>query len=126
MKQDILTSQGMLTLKAYDCRVLEPCVRKCVDDLRRSDVKLSGPIALPRDDSKFIVGRSPHVDKKSREQFEKRTSKRLIVLHDPTPAMIQMLTQIITNPSFPAAVDASFKEVKVKKKLKKSRLREKE
>ncbi|UWI83429.1 30S ribosomal protein S10 [Wolbachia endosymbiont of Howardula sp.] len=107
----------MLTLKSFDCRVLELCVRKCIEDLKRSDVKLSGPIALPRENSRFIVGRSPHVDKKSREQFERRTSKRLIVLHNPTPAMIQMLTQIITNPYFPAAVDASFKEVKIKKKL---------
>jgi small subunit ribosomal protein S10 len=47
---------------------------------------------LPRKDSKFIVNRSPHVDKKSREQFEMRISRRLIVLHDLTPTMMQMLT----------------------------------
>lgn len=106
MKQDIY-----INIKAFDCSLLEECVRKFVDELKRSSAKLSGPIALPRKDSKFIVNRSPHVDKKSREQFEMRTSRRLIVLHDLTPTMMQMLTGL----SFSAGVevDLKIKEVKV-------------
>ncbi|MDD9331758.1 MAG: 30S ribosomal protein S10 [Wolbachia sp.] len=108
MKQDIY-----INIKAFDCSLLEKCVRKFVDELKRSGAKLSGPVALPRKDSKFTVNRSPHVDKKSREQFEIRISKRLIVLHDLTPTMMQMLTGL----SFSAGVgvDLKVREVKVKR-----------
>lgn len=104
MKQDIY-----INIKAFDCSLLEECVRKFVDELKRSSAKLSCPIALPRKDSKFIVNRS-HVDKKSREQFEMRTSRRLIVLHDLTPTMMQMLTGL----SFSAGVEVDLKVKKVK------------
>ncbi len=104
MKEDIY-----ITIKAFDCLLLERCVKKFIDELKRSGAKLSGPIALPRKDSKFIVNRSPHVDKKSREQFEIRVSKRLIIIHDPTPTMMQMLTGL----SFSAGVEV---ELKVKTK----------
>ncbi len=104
MKEDIY-----ITIKAFDCLLLERCVKKFIDELKRSGAKLSGPVALPRKDSKFIVNRSPHVDKKSREQFEIRVSKRLIIIHDPTPTMMQMLTGL----SFSAGVEV---ELKVKTK----------
>lgn len=100
MKQDIYIS-----IKAFDSSLLERCVRKFVDELKQLGAKLSGPVALPRRDSKFIVNRSPHVDKKSREQFEMRISKRLIVLRDLTPTMMQMLTGV----SFPSGVEVDLK-----------------
>ncbi|MGL9725621.1 MAG: 30S ribosomal protein S10 [Wolbachia sp.] len=106
MKQDMCIS-----IKAFDNSLLEGCVRKFVDELKRSGAKLSGPVALPRENFKFIVNRSPHVDKKSREQFEMRTSKRLIVLHELNPTMMQVLTSL----SFSAGVevDLKVKEVKI-------------
>ncbi|OEY86796.1 30S ribosomal protein S10 [Wolbachia pipientis] len=104
MKEDIY-----ITIKAFDCSLLERCVKKFIDELKRSGAKLSGPVALPRKDSKFIVNKSPHVDKKSREQFEMRVSKRLIIIHDPTSTMMQMLTGL----SFSAGVEV---ELRVKTK----------
>ncbi|WP_168456310.1 30S ribosomal protein S10 [Wolbachia endosymbiont of Ctenocephalides felis wCfeJ] len=78
-----------INIDAFDCSKLEEYIRKFVHKfdkmlensvLKRFGLTLSGPVALPRNNLKFIVGRSPHVDKKSREQFERRVSKRLIVL----------------------------------------------
>ncbi|WCR54537.1 MAG: 30S ribosomal protein S10 [Wolbachia endosymbiont of Ctenocephalides orientis wCori] len=106
MKQDIYIS-----IKAFDSSLLERCVQKFVDELKQSGAKLSGPVALPRKNSKFIVNRSPHVDKKSREQFEMRVSKRLVVLRDLTPTMMQMLTGL--SFSFGVEIDLKVKEVKV-------------
>ncbi|WP_264374809.1 MULTISPECIES: 30S ribosomal protein S10 [unclassified Wolbachia] len=105
MKQDIY-----IKIKAFDCSLLEKCIREFIDQLKQFNADLSGPIALPRKDSKFIVNRSPHVDKKSREQFEMRISKRLIVLHDLTPTMMQVLTGL----SFSAGVEVDLKVKKVK------------
>lgn len=106
MKQDMYIS-----IKAFDSSLLEECVRKFVDELKGFGAKLSGPVALPRENFKFIVNRSPHVDKKSREQFEMRTSKRLVVLHELTPSMMHVLTGF----SFPAGVevDLKVKEVRI-------------
>ncbi|MBV0899226.1 MAG: 30S ribosomal protein S10 [Wolbachia endosymbiont of Fragariocoptes setiger] len=94
-----------IKIKAFDCSLLERCIRKFIDELKYSGAKLSGPIALPRDDYKFILNKSPHVDKKSREQFEMRISKRLIVLYDPTATMMNMLKDF----SFPAGVGVDIK-----------------
>lgn len=94
--------QGIyIKFKAFDCSLLDKCVQKFINELKQSGAKLSGPIVLPRKDSKFIVNRSPHVDKKSREQFEMRVSRRLIVLLNPTPTMMQMLKSL----SFSAGVE---------------------
>ncbi len=100
MKQDIY-----IRIKAFDCSLLEKCIRGFIDQLKQFNADLSGPIALPRKDSKFIVNRSPHVDKKSREQFEMRISKRLIIVHNPTSTMMKMLADL----SFSAGVEVDLK-----------------
>jgi small subunit ribosomal protein S10 len=74
-----------IKLEAYDHRVLDKSVREIVDTAQRTGARIAGPIPLPTRVSKFTVLRSPHVDKKSREQFEIRTHKRLIDIFDPTP-----------------------------------------
>ena len=66
-----------IRLKAYDNRVLDQSTTEIVDTARRTGARLAGPIPLPTEKNKWTVLRSPHVDKKSREQFELRTHKRL-------------------------------------------------
>jgi len=67
-----------IKLKAYDHRLLDQSVKEIVDTAQRTGARIAGPIPLPTRISKFTILRSPHVDKKSREQFEIRTHKRLI------------------------------------------------
>ena len=74
-----------IRLKAYDNRVLDQSTTEIVDTARRTGARLAGPIPLPTEKNKWTVLRSPHVDKKSREQFELRTHKRLIDIFEPTP-----------------------------------------
>ena len=67
-----------IRLKAYDHRVLDQSVREIVETVKRNGGRVAGPIPLPTGIQRFTVNRSPHVDKKSREQFEIRTHKRLL------------------------------------------------
>ena len=67
-----------IKLKAYDHRLLDASVQEIISAAQRTGAKIAGPIPLPTSVSRFTVLRSPHVDKKSREQFEIRTHKRLI------------------------------------------------
>ena len=67
-----------IRLKAYDYRVLDQSTSEIVDTAKRTGARVAGPIPLPTQISKYTVLRSPHVDKKSREQFEMRTHKRLL------------------------------------------------
>jgi len=67
-----------IRLKGFDYRVLDQSVREIVDTVRRSGARIAGPVPLPTRIEKFTVQRSTHVDKKSREQFEIRTHKRLL------------------------------------------------
>jgi small subunit ribosomal protein S10 len=69
-------------------------VKEIVDTASRTGARISGPIPLPTKISKFTVLRSPHVDKKSREQFEIRTHKRLIDIFDPTPDTVDALMKL--------------------------------
>ena len=69
-----------IRLEAYDHEILDQSVRKIVESVQRSGAKISGPIPLPTRIEKYTVLRSPHIDKKSREQFEIRTFKRLIYI----------------------------------------------
>ncbi|QKX01180.1 30S ribosomal protein S10 [Wolbachia endosymbiont of Dipetalonema caudispina] len=107
-----------IKIEAFDCSRLEEYIRKFVrefkDKLKHSGTRLSGPIALPRKNFKFNVNRSPHVDKKSREQLERRTSKRLIVLYNPTPTIVQMLG----NSSFLSPLPGVEVDSKIKKVIK--------
>lgn len=83
-----------IKLKAYDHRLLDQSVKEIVDTAQRTGARIAGPIPLPTRISKFTILRSPHVDKKSREQFEIRTHKRLIYIYDPTPDTVDALMKL--------------------------------
>ncbi len=83
-----------IRLKAYDYRLLDQSVGEIVDTVRRSGAKVIGPIPLPTEINKFTVLRSPHVDKKSRDQFEIRTHKRLIDIVEATPETVDALMKM--------------------------------
>lgn len=83
-----------IKLKAYDHRLLDQSVREIVDTAQRTGARIAGPVPLPTKISKFTILRSPHVDKKSREQFEIRTHKRLIDIYDPTPDTVDALMKL--------------------------------
>jgi small subunit ribosomal protein S10 len=74
--------------------LLDQSVKEIVDTASRTGARISGPVPLPTQISKFTVLRSPHVDKKSREQFEIRTHKRLIDIFDPTPDTVDALMKL--------------------------------
>ncbi|MFC1850709.1 30S ribosomal protein S10 [candidate division CSSED10-310 bacterium] len=94
-----------IRLKAYDHRLLDRSVGEIVDTAKRTGARLIGPIPLPTEKKKFCVLRSPHVDKKSREQFEIRTHKRLLDILDPTPQTVDALIRL----DLPAGVDVEIK-----------------
>ena len=94
-----------IRLKAYDHRVLDQSTSEIVDTARRTGARLAGPIPLPTDLNKWTVLRSPHVDKKSREQFEIRTHKRLMYLLEPTPQTVDALNRLVLS----AGVDVRIK-----------------
>lgn len=94
-----------IRLKAYDHRLLDRSVGEIVDTAKRTGARLIGPIPLPTEKNKFCVLRSPHVDKKSREQFEVRTHKRLLDILDPTPQTVDALIRL----DLPAGVDVEIK-----------------
>ncbi|MCI0469186.1 MAG: 30S ribosomal protein S10 [Nitrospirae bacterium] len=76
---------------AYDHRLLDKAVKDIVDTAMRTGARISGPVPLPTKINKFTVLRSPHVDKKSREQFEIRTHKRLLDIYEPTSDTVEAL-----------------------------------
>ncbi len=94
-----------IKLKAYDHRVLDKSVEEIVKAAVRTGAKVVGPIPLPTRISRWTVLRSPHINKKSREQFEIRVHKRLIELIDPTPDTIDALMQL----DLAAGVDVEIK-----------------
>jgi small subunit ribosomal protein S10 len=83
-----------IRLKAYDHRLLDQAVAEIVESARRTGAKLAGPIPLPTRINRYTVLRGPHVDKKSREQFEIRTHKRLVDILDPTPQTLDALMKL--------------------------------
>lgn len=94
-----------IRLKAYDHRILDQSTSEIVDTCRRTGARVSGPIPLPTSRSIITVLRSPHVDKKSREQFEIRTHKRLIDIIDPTAQTVDALMKL----DLPAGVNVEIK-----------------
>ena len=94
-----------IRLKAYDNRVLDQSTTEIVDTARRTGALIRGPIPLPTRIEKFTVNRSPHVDKKSREQFEVRTYKRLLDIVQPTPQTVDALMKL----DLAAGVDVEIK-----------------
>ena len=77
-----------IKLKAYDHRLLDRSVEEIVKTTKRTGAKVVGPIPLPTTRNRWTVLLSPHVDKKSREQFEARTHKRVMEIHEPTPQTV--------------------------------------
>lgn len=89
-----VTQNIRIRLKAYDYRVLDKSTSEIVDTAKRTGAQVHGPIPLPTRTEKFTVLRSPHVDKKSREQFEIRTHKRMLEIVEPTPQTIDALMKL--------------------------------
>ena len=94
-----------IRLKAYDHRLLDRSVKEIVETAKRTGARVRGPIPLPTRINKFCVLRSPHVDKKSREQFEIRTHKRLMDILEPTQHTVDALMRL----DLPAGVDVELK-----------------
>ena len=98
-----------IRLEAYDHEILDESVRKIVESVKKSGATISGPIPLPTRIERYTVLRSPHIDKKSREQFEIRTYKRVIYIAD-----FNMKTQESLNKlDIPAGVEV---QIRVEKK----------
>ena len=83
-----------IRLRAYDFRVLDVSTGEIVNTAKRTGAQVKGPIPLPTRVERFTVLRSPHIDKKSREQFESRTHKRLIDIIEPTPQTVEALMKL--------------------------------
>lgn len=96
-----------IRLKSYDHRVLDQSTWEIVATAKRTGALVAGPIPLPTHISRYTVLRSPHVDKKSREQFEIRTHKRLIDILEPTERTVDALMKL----DLPAGVDVEIKAV---------------
>ena len=94
-----------IRLKAFDHRMLDQSAIEIVETAKRTGARVAGPIPLPTLIEKFTVNRSPHVDKKSREQFEMRTHKRLLDIVDPTPQTVDALMKL----DLAAGVDVEIK-----------------
>jgi len=94
-----------IRLKAYDHRILDQSTAEIVDTVKRSGAMVAGPIPLPTIKNRYTVLRSPHVDKKSREQFEIRTHKRLLDIISPQQETVDALMKL----DLPAGVDVEIK-----------------
>ena len=94
-----------IRLKAFDHRILDVSTKEIVNTARRTGAEVRGPIPLPTRIEKYTVNRSPHVNKKSREQFEMRTHKRLLDIVDPTPQTVDALMKL----DLAAGVDVEIK-----------------
>jgi small subunit ribosomal protein S10 len=94
-----------IRLKAFDHRLIDRSASEIVETAKRTGAQVRGPIPLPTKIEKFTVNRSPHVDKKSREQFEMRTHKRLLDIVDPTPQTVDALMKL----DLAAGVDVEIK-----------------
>ena len=100
-----LRERSRIRLKAYDHRVLDQSTTEIVDTAKRTGAQVAGPIPLPTMKNRYTVLRSPHVDKKSREQFEIRTHKRLLDILEPTQDTVDALMKL----DRPAGVDVEIK-----------------
>ncbi len=94
-----------IRLKAYDHAALDRSVDEIVQTVKRSGARICGPVPLPTARSIYTVLRSPHVDKKSREQFETRIHKRLIDIYDSTPQTVDALMKL----DLPAGIGIDIK-----------------
>jgi small subunit ribosomal protein S10 len=94
-----------IRLKAFEHRVLDQSTSEIVNTAKRTGARVRGPIPLPTHIDKYTVLRGPHIDKKSREQFEVRTHKRLLDIVDPTPQTVDALMKL----DLAAGVDVEIK-----------------
>jgi small subunit ribosomal protein S10 len=94
-----------IRLKAFEHRVLDQATNEIANTARRTGAQVRGPIPLPTKIERYTVLRSPHIDKKSREQFEIRTHKRLLDIVDPTPQTVDALMKL----DLAAGVDVEIK-----------------
>ncbi len=102
----VMNSQKIrIRLKAYDHRLLDQSTKEIVETAKRTGARVAGPIPLPTAIKKYCVLRSPHVDKKSREQFEMRTHKRVLDILEPTQPTIDALMKLDLS----AGVDVEIK-----------------
>ena len=99
------TQKIRIRLKAYDYKLLDQSAGEIVETAKRTGAKVVGPIPLPTRINRFTVLRSPHVDKKSREQFEIRTHKRLLDILEPTQQTLDALMKLDLS----AGVDVEIK-----------------
>lgn len=104
-KQVVSQQKIRIRLRAYDHRMLDDSLHKIVDTVRRSGAMISGPVLLPTQIKKYCVLRSPHTDKKSRDQFEMRIHKRLVDIIEPTPRTVEELMKL----DLPAGVEVEIK-----------------
>lgn len=95
-----------IRLKSYDHRLIDQSAKKIVDTVKKTGAVVNGPIPLPTEKEIFTILRSPHVNKDSREQFERRTHKRLIEIENPNPQTIDALVHI----DLPSGVDIVLKK----------------
>lgn len=93
-------------LRGFDVQLVDQSARSIVQTVQKAGAQVSGPIPLPTRTAKYTVLRSPHVNKKSREQFEMRTHKRLIDILEPTSAVMDSLMKL----ELPAGVDVEIKQ----------------
>jgi small subunit ribosomal protein S10 len=103
--QPMNTQNIRIRLKAFDHRILDASTREIVSTAKRTGAQVRGPIPLPTRIERFTVLRSPHIDKKSREQFEMRTHKRVLDIVDPTPQTVDALMKL----DLAAGVDVEIK-----------------
>lgn len=96
-----------IRVRAYEHKILDASVKQIVDISRRYDAQICGPTPLPVEIKKYTVNRASFVYKDAREQFEMRVHKRLIDILDPTPKIIDALTNI----NLPAGVDIEVKTI---------------
>ncbi|WP_372371553.1 30S ribosomal protein S10 [Candidatus Uabimicrobium sp. HlEnr_7] len=94
-----------IRMEAYDHEILDKYALEIVEAVTRTGARVSGPVPLPTRIERYTVLRSPHIDKKSREQFEIRTHKRLIYIADATQDAVEKLTELI----MPAGVEIRIK-----------------
>lgn len=94
-----------IRLKGFDYRLLDTSAAEIVETAKRTGAKVAGPVPLPTKIERFTVNRSPHVDKKSMDQFEVRTHKRLLDIIDPTAKTVDELKKL----NLPAGVDIQIK-----------------
>jgi len=94
-----------IRMEAYDHRALDASAVEIVDQAKRSSARVRGPVPLPVRIERYTVLRSPHVNKKSREQFEMRTHRRLIDIFEPTARTVEALNRLVV----PAGVFVKIK-----------------